>query len=115
MSETAACNAAHCCETRLACLEKRVRWMRAGLLVALGVLILLIGIHIGRGPAGGPMRGPMGAMKMRRAHVMMGEGMPGPMGGPMHGAPDRGPDGSREGGQRRGGPGKDSPDRSGRD
>jgi hypothetical protein len=117
MSETTACNNCNCCDARLTCLEKRVRWIRTGLLIALGVLILLIGIHIGRGPGGGPVRGPMGAMKMRRAHAMMGPGAgmpgPGPMAGPMRGGPDRGPDGPRDGGPRR--DGKGGPGRSDRD
>ena len=49
MSEsTSACNASMCCETRLASLEKRVSRIRTCLLIALGALILLIGIAIGK-------------------------------------------------------------------
>ena len=117
MSETTACNSCNCCEARLACLEKRVRWMRTGLLIALGVLILLIGIAIGKGGDRREMRGRMAAMMMQR------DGMRPPMGAPndgprpmarggMRGGPDRGPDGPRDGGPRRdgnGGPGR--PDR----
>ena len=119
----ASCNAsACCCDARLKCLEKRVRWIRAGLLIALGVLLLLIGIGIGKG---GDRRQAMreraqgfvqrrGMMRgMGGPHMMMGGGMgPGAMGERMGPGPrggrgaDRGPgdegDGPRDG-DRRGG------------
>lgn len=105
------CASGACCEARLARLEKRVCWMRTGLLIALGVLLLLLGIGIGRGGAreerrervmgamhrrammrgDGPMQGPgptMGGRPMRE------RGGPGPVGerrGP--GGPAAGPDG----------------------
>jgi hypothetical protein len=67
-----------CCEGRLARLEKRVCWIRTGLLIALGVLLVLIGIGIGKGGAREEMRERAVGMMHRRA-MMRG---PGPMGGP---------------------------------
>lgn len=120
-----ACNASCCCDGRLARLEKRVCWIRTGLLVALGVLLLLIGIGIGKGGAreemrehavgmmhrrgmmrgAGPMGGPGMAMPERPMRGMRGDMGPGPRddrrgpGGPDGG--ERGPDGDRRGPQNR--------------
>ncbi|MFZ4723192.1 MAG: hypothetical protein ACOYMI_08605 [Phycisphaerales bacterium] len=118
MSDPApACNASNCCENRLAILEKRVNRIRTWLLIALGVLILVIGISIGKDGARREMRGRAAAMMMHRGDMRPPMGAPNdgprPMGrGAMRGGPDRGPDGPREGGPDRGsrnGPGR--PDR----
>ncbi|MBM4007493.1 MAG: hypothetical protein FJ292_08070 [Planctomycetes bacterium] len=118
MSDTTpACNASICCENRLATLEKRVSRIRTGLLIALGALLLLIGIAIGKGGDRREMRGRAAAMMMQRSDMRPPMGPPSDGPGPMmqgmsRGGPDRGPDGSRDGGPERGpknGPGR--PDR----
>jgi len=107
-----------CCETRLASLEKRVSRIRTCLLIALGALILLIGIAIGKGGDRREMRGRAAAMMMRHGEMRppMGAGFDGPrpaMRGMMRGGPDRGPDGPRDGRPNRGpdGPREGGPDR----
>ena len=123
MSEsTSACNASMCCETRLASLEKRVSRIRTCLLIALGALILLIGIAIGKGGDRREMRGRAAAMMMRQGEMRLPMGAPidGPrpmMRGMMHGGPDRGPDGPRDGRPNRGpdGPRDGGPDRGPKD
>ena len=115
MSEpTPACNTSMCCETRLATLEKRVSRIRTCLLIALGVLILLIGIAIGKGGNRREMRGRAAAMMIHRGD--MRPPMDAPIDGPrpmMRGGPDRGPDGPRDRGPNRGpdGPRDGGPDR----
>lgn len=112
-SNACVCTPGCCCDARLARLEKRVRWIRTGLLIALGVLILFIGIAIGHGGPRPGMRGPRAAMMMRgermQPPMVMPNAGPGPMGRDMRGGPDRGPDGPREGGPRKGPRGKDGP------
>jgi hypothetical protein len=56
--------------------------IRTGLLIALGVLVLLIGIAIGKG---GDRR------EMREEYRVIERHGPGPMGGPMHGPMGGGP------------------------
>ena len=119
MSEsTSACNASMCCETRLASLEKRVSRIRTCLLIALGALILLIGIAIGKGGDRREMRGRAAAMMMRQGEMRppMGAGFDGPRPA-MRGGPDRGPDGPRDGRPNRGpdGPRDGGPDRGPKD
>lgn len=95
MSESATCTT-NCCEARLASLEKRVSRIRTGLLIALGVLVLLIGIQIGRGGENRARRGPGGPIPM---NPQPGRAMIGPMQGPgpmMH-RPMRGDQGSDQG------------------
>ena len=107
MSEPTTC-APNCCESRLAALEKRVSRIRTGLLVALGVLLLLIGIQIGRGGERRAMRGPGAPVPM---HAQPDRGMDGPMQGPrpMMGRPMRGERGPDQGpGRGPGGPRDDS-------
>ena len=119
MSEsTSACNASMCCETRLASLEKRVSRIRTCLLIALGALILLIGIAIGKGGDRREMRGRAAAMMMRQGEMRPPMGAP--VDGPrpaMRGGPDRGPDGPRDGRPNRGpdGPRDGGPDRGPKD
>ena len=119
MSETTpACNASTCCETRLATLERRVSRIRTCLLIALGLLILLIGIAIGKGGDQRETRGRAAAMKMQRDDMRPWMGPPNdgqrPMArGAMRGGPDRGPDGPRDGEPDRGS--RNGPDRRDRD
>ena len=70
------------CAPRIAKLEKTVCRIRTGLLIALGVLVLLIGIAIGKG---GDRR------EMREEFRVIERHGPGPMGGPMHGPMGGGP------------------------
>jgi len=123
-SNACACNPSCCCDGRLARLEKRVCWIRTGLLIALGVLLLLIGIGIGKGGAreqmreraagmmhrrammrgAGPMGGPGMMMQGRPMGGMRGDMGPGPRGdrpGPDGPEGDRGPDGDRRGSKNR--------------
>ena len=124
MADTACttnCNAsACCCDARLKRLERRVCWIRTGLLIALGVLLLLIGIGIGKGGDRREAMRDRAAAMMQRRGMMRGMGAPnmgpGPMAPPMHDRMgpgprgDRGPDGPRDGQpnddapRRRGGP-----------
>ena len=78
------CNACTCCcNERLKRLERRVCWIRTGLLIALGVLLLLIGIGIGKG---GERRAEA---RQRVAGFVQRRAMMGGMGGP--GGPAMGP------------------------
>ena len=99
------------CADRLARVERTVGRLRLWLLVALGVLILLIGIGIG---ADGARRDAM--HRAEAAHAMP-HAMPlppqGPMGSGPHGAAPMGPQGPGPMGQRQDGRGPDA--RPGRD
>ena len=101
MTETTptTCNAsACCCDERLKRLEKRVCRIRTGLLVALGFLLLLIGIAIGKGgERREELRERAGGMELRRGMApRMGPGpMPGSRGGPMPGRMGPGPGANR--------------------
>ena len=77
------------CATRLAKLEKTVCRIRTGLLIALGVLILLIGIAIGK--SGGPRPGSHEEFRVIERHVQGPMGGPGPMMHPQAGGPGHGP------------------------
>lgn len=115
----ASCNApACCCDARLKSLERRVCRIRTGLLVALGVLILLIGIAIGKGGDRREAMRDRAATFAQRRGMMRGLDMPGMGPGPMRGrtapgargdrgpdqGPDRGPEGPRDDGRRDGNP-----------
>jgi len=80
------------CADRLAKVERTVGRLRTWLLVALGVLILVIGIAIGAGGARDEMRRAEAARGMPQAPGPQGQApMPpqqGPMGGPMGAPPD---------------------------
>lgn len=76
-----ACASCPCAE-RLARVERTVGRLRTWLLVALGVLILVIGIAIGAGGARDEMRRADAAHAMPRAQ---GPGPQGPMGPPQGG------------------------------
>jgi hypothetical protein len=91
-----------CCETRLATLEKRVSRIRTCLLIALSLLILLIGIAIGKGGDRRETRGRAATMMTRRGDMRppMGAGID----GPRDGGPDRRP---------KEGPGRPDRDRDG--
>lgn len=112
---TAPCNAAACCcDARLKSLERRVGWIRTGLLVALGVLLLLIGIGIGKGDDRREAMRERAAAFMQRRDMMRGMGAPnmgpGPARDGMGPGPrgDRGPDDDRpRDGGRRGRPSRD--------
>lgn len=86
-----ACAACPCAE-RLAKVERTVGRLRLWLLVALGVLILLIGIAIGAGGARDEMRRAEASRGMPQGPGPQGQApMPpdrGPMGGPMGASPD---------------------------
>lgn len=88
---TTACNKCNCCcDARLKCLERRVCRIRTGLFIALGVLLLIIGIAIGKGgERREEMRERMAGFVQRRA--MMAPGMPNMGPGPMPGRMGPGP------------------------
>lgn len=98
------CNAsACCCDARLKSLEKRVCRIRTWLFIALGVLILLVGIAIGKGgERREEMRERVAGFVQRRAMMPRG-GMPGMGPGPMPGRMGPGPGADR-------GPGGDDDD-----
>ncbi|MEI6475354.1 MAG: hypothetical protein WCO75_08165 [Planctomycetota bacterium] len=101
-SSSASCCASNCCcpcEGRIKKLEKTVCRIRFWLFISLGVLILLIGIAIGKGNGHDRDGGDGRREEIRRVEIM-GGAMPGDrmMGAPMMGGgPERRPNMGGEG------------------